>query len=90
MNFNKIFAAALLACASLQVSAVDFKLPAPAVAGVYIEDIITGEVLADINADRTMIPASITKALTSASVLADRKPEYRFATEVYFTGPVKG
>lgn len=89
MSINKI-AAALFLSVAFSSSAVDFKIPSPAVAGVYIEDIISGEIVVDINGDRAFIPASITKALTSASVLADRNPDYRFATEVYFSGPVKG
>lgn len=69
---------------------VDLNLPAGAVAGVYIEDIVTGEVLVDINGDRSMIPASITKAITSASVLAEHKPDYRFETEVFLDGDING
>ncbi|MDE6652092.1 MAG: D-alanyl-D-alanine carboxypeptidase/D-alanyl-D-alanine-endopeptidase [Paramuribaculum sp.] len=87
---NRILAVCFIALSAIRVSAVDFNLPSPAVAGIYIEDIVTGEVLADINGSRSMIPASITKALTSASVLADRKPDFRFATEVFLSGPVKG
>ncbi len=87
--FKKITATVLIAFVAVDVFGVDFKVPAPAVAGIYIEDIVSGEVLVDINGEREMIPASITKALTAASVLAEHKPEFRYATEVYFTGPVK-
>lgn len=69
-------------------SIVEFQLPSPAVAGVYIEDIITGEVLVDVNGGRSLLPASITKAITSASVLAEHKPDYRFATEVFMDGNI--
>lgn len=43
-------------------SIVEFQLPSPAVAGVYIEDIITGEVLVDVNGGRSLLPAKIGRA----------------------------
>lgn len=69
---------------------VNFSLPSPAVAGVYIEDLATGDVLVDINGDKAFVPASITKSVTSASVLTQYDPSYRFATEVVVNGKVKG
>lgn len=86
-----IYAAALLLCpfAGEAVMKAEFKLPASARAGVYIEDIITGEVITDINGELPLIPASITKAVTTASVLAEYNPDYRFTTSVYIQGKQK-
>lgn len=90
MLLKKIIVLALCYLAVIECSAVEFDIPAPAVSGIYIEDIISGDILVDINGGKLMIPASITKAVTSASVLAERRPDYKFTTEVYFSGPVKG
>lgn len=56
--------------------------------GFYMADLATGEVIVDCNSDRAFIPASITKALTSASVLTLRQPDERLVTEVLLDGAI--
>lgn len=56
--------------------------------GIYIEDIATGEVLYDVNGLLPLTPASITKALTSASILTLRDTSERFSTNVYVHGDI--
>lgn len=58
--------------------------------GLYIEDIRTGEVLADINGDVPMIPASVTKSVTTATLLSLHDPQERFATEIVAVGTLNG
>ncbi|MCC8070926.1 MAG: D-alanyl-D-alanine carboxypeptidase [Bacteroidales bacterium] len=62
----------------------------PAQTGIYIEDLTTGEVVYDLNADQPRTPASITKALTSASVLSTQGAWTEFVTEVYAIGSIEG
>lgn len=57
--------------------------------GIYIEDLRTGEVLASVNADKPMVPASVTKSLTTATAYATFSPTGRFTTPVYTAGKIK-
>ncbi|MBD5345957.1 MAG: D-alanyl-D-alanine carboxypeptidase/D-alanyl-D-alanine-endopeptidase [Bacteroides sp.] len=70
------------------VAPLSFKGVENAVVGLYIENIATGEVLAEFGADRPMCPASIMKAVTSASVLSLYAPDRCFATRVSCTGEI--
>lgn len=57
-------------------------------AAVLITDLATGEVLASHNADNPLIPASIMKCVTTATLLEEVGHEYRYETEVYTTGKI--
>src|SRR5699024_2829434 len=48
--------------------------------GLSVRDALTGEVLADVNADRLMTPASTTKLLAAAAVVVGLDAEERFTT----------
>lgn len=56
--------------------------------GIYIKDLKADTIVFQSEADRTLIPASITKALTSASALSILKPQFKFETKVYLSGNV--
>ncbi len=56
--------------------------------GIYIENLKTGEVLADINGDDLFIPASVMKSVTSATALATFVPDGRFVTSVIAKGNI--
>ncbi|MGE5085911.1 MAG: D-alanyl-D-alanine carboxypeptidase/D-alanyl-D-alanine-endopeptidase [Bacillota bacterium] len=47
------------------------------------------KVVIDINGQRTLIPASITKIATASAVLANFPPGYKFKTQLWTTGDVK-
>lgn len=53
---------------------------------VYIEDLRTGEVILDVNGEEPMVPASITKLFTSATVFRTSDLDSRYATEILTTG----
>ena len=91
INIQPIIAAVLLAAFSVAAANAQARLalPRPAVSGVYIEDLANGEVIADINGDRPFVPASITKAFTSASALSTIGGDYRFETRVNAVGAVE-
>lgn len=54
--------------------------------GVYIKEIETGEVLYDYNSELALTPASVMKAITSASALSMLGEEFRFSTDVELRG----
>ncbi len=49
---------------------------------VSVIDVATGEVLADLDANDTQVPASSTKLLTTVGAVADLGPDYRMITTV--------
>ncbi len=58
--------------------------------GIYIEDLRTGDVIADVNADKLFTPASVTKSLTSATALSELMPTGQFTTTVQAIGKISG
>lgn len=56
--------------------------------GFYVEDLITGEVLVDERGDESFVPASITKAVTVASVLSSVDEDFRYRTTVSHNGHI--
>lgn len=78
----------IIAVIASNVGAVDlgFDNESHALVGIYIKNIATGEVMAEKNADITMTPASVMKAVTTASVLSAGKGDSCFTTSVYLTG----
>lgn len=57
-------------------------------AGVYVENLATGEVLLDVNGEIPMLPASVTKLVTSATALSALGPDWTFSTPVYAEGKI--
>lgn len=58
--------------------------------GVYVQDLQSGEVLYQHNADKPLIPASNQKVLTAATALDALGSDYRYQTGLYFDGVVDG
>ncbi len=56
---------------------------------LLVIDLATGETLAEMNADKPLIPASIMKCVTTATLLSRLDEDARFHTKVYMTGPVR-
>ena len=54
--------------------------------GIYIKDLTTGKVIVDHNASVALTPASVTKAVTTATALSILGPDYRFETRVGLSG----
>lgn len=54
--------------------------------GIYIEDIVTGDVLLDVNGEKLFTPASVTKMLTIATLVETTNLDERFNTSVYLNG----
>lgn len=52
-------------------------------------DLKSGKIIAEHNADRPLVPASITKSVTVASTLRKTGGDYKYHTKVYAAGPVK-
>lgn len=99
-----IFVAALMWCfsseANFDAKNVEGELSSLAKKhGVQLKDLgmyaSVGEgdgrkVVIDVNGQQTMIPASITKIATASAVLANFPPGYKFKTQLWTTGDVKG
>ena len=47
---------------------------------IYIEDLKTGEVVLDLNGELSLMPASVMKIVTAASVLSSIDPSTKFKT----------
>ncbi|MEM6458489.1 MAG: D-alanyl-D-alanine carboxypeptidase/D-alanyl-D-alanine-endopeptidase [Planctomycetota bacterium] len=60
------------------------------VASVLIVDLRGGRTLAEIDADRPMVPASAMKLLTTAAALHRLGPEFRFTTRLLLAPPPAG
>ena len=50
--------------------------------GFYIKHLETGKVIFESNADKALVPASITKSFTSATALSQLGADFRFKTKV--------
>lgn len=57
--------------------------------GVLVRDLESGATLYDRNAEKTFVPASTLKLVTGAAALHGLGPDYRYATQVLATGPVR-
>ena len=58
--------------------------------GIYIQDLNTGRVIYRRNADKTMLPASNQKLLTTAVALDALGGDFRYETTLHFDGKVDG
>lgn len=58
--------------------------------GIYIKDLRTGKVLEDHNSQLALTPASVMKAVTTASVLSIAGPDRQFVTPVVLRGRAEG
>lgn len=55
---------------------------------VLIVDLATGRVVAEHNADASLIPASVMKAVTTAATIRRSGIDYRYRTDLYALGPI--
>lgn len=58
-------------------------------AGVYLQDALTGEIIASTNANLSLVPASILKLFTTATALEMMGPDYRFMTTLGYSGEIR-
>src|SRR6185503_12327810 len=61
----------------------------PARWGILVTDAASGKVLYEHDADKLVLPASVTKLYTCATALCELGSDYRFVTPVYRRGEVK-
>lgn len=57
---------------------------------VLVRDLKTGNVVEAYNSDKPLIPASIMKSVTTATLLDKVGPKFKFETPVYLTGKIAG
>ncbi len=58
--------------------------------GVYVKDLETGRVIYTRNADKTLVPASNQKILTTAAALDILGSDFRYETTLHFKGEIGG
>lgn len=54
--------------------------------GIYVKNLRTGEVIAENDSRRAMVPASVMKSVTAATALSVLGRDFRFTTPVYLYG----
>ena len=55
---------------------------------VLIKDLKTGKILVAHNIDKQLVPASIMKSVTTATLLEKTGPDFKYVTPVYLTGEI--
>lgn len=93
MRIKGLYTLLAAACLSLPLAASNILgIPGghATLTGIYIKRLADDSVLVDHNADIAMCPASVTKALTTATALSVLGPDARFTTSVCFDGGVSG
>lgn len=58
--------------------------------GVYVLDVASGEVVANVDGEQALTPASCNKLLTTAAGLSLLGPQYRFSTQLRYNGEIDG
>lgn len=58
--------------------------------GIYVKELSSGKVLVDHNSELALTPASVTKALTSATALSVLGSDFHFTTTVGYSGTRSG
>lgn len=94
-RFAATFLLLVLACGGASAMPDDGDLPArhgfaADEVGYLLFDPADGRVLAERNADRPFVPASVAKIPTMVAALALLGPEHRFPTAIYGTGRIEG
>lgn len=98
MNFTKrlsllilviLASAGIISADAISDFAESRAINAPSSA-VLVVDLKTGKELAELNKDKPLIPASIMKSVTTATLLDKTGANYTYVTPVYFTGRVNG
>ena len=56
--------------------------------GVYVTDLSTGRLVYHLNSDKTLIPASNQKLITTATALSILGPNYQYETILHFKGEI--
>lgn len=60
-----------------------------ALVGIIVKDLNTGEILAENDSRKVLLPASVMKAITAASAVSLLNSDFRFETEVFLTGEIQ-
>lgn len=59
----------------------------PTSVSIKVVDLASGDVLAAHNTEKSLIPASIMKSVTTASLLQSVGPDWKYQTHIYIDGP---
>lgn len=84
--FNKTFCAGFIFLTTLGFCGEEIGSLQHATVGIYVVDNNTGKVLLDKDSDRSLIPSSCMKVITTAAALHVLGPDFRFKTELQYDG----
>ena len=84
--FGAVFAILLTADFANAANIFDIEGGEATTVGIYIKSLTDGQIIVDENASLALTPASVTKAVTSATALNLLGPDFRFSTPVILTG----
>lgn len=59
-----------------------------ALVGIIIKDINTGEIVAENDSRKVLLPASVMKSITAATAISLLDQNFRFETEIFLTGEI--
>ncbi len=85
-NICTILAVASCAIMSPARVTLGFDGEEAASVGIYVKDLSTGEVVAQNDQLKSIIPASILKSVTGAAAMTTLGPDFRFKTPIYLYG----
>ncbi len=88
--YASIMAIMLLACMCHAQVKLGFEGENAASVGILIKDLKAGEIIAQNDPQRALLPASIMKSVTCATALTALGEEFRFTTPVYLYGKAEG
>lgn len=82
----------LIACGISAAAAqgLTFRTRGSAQVGIVVRNLSTGRETVSVNPDVALTPASITKCVTAAAVIASGMIDNRFDTPAYTSGPIEG
>ena len=84
-----LFTASLLRAQDPVVEFLTTKGVDAGATSIYVLDLQSGEVLGQHNASRPVVPASVMKCVTTASLLETVGENWEYETHVFGTGPVR-
>lgn len=84
-----LFISALILSESSAKVTLGFPGEEAALVGIIIKDINTGDVLAENDSKKVLLPASVMKTVTAATAISTLNKNFRFETEIYLTGEIK-
>lgn len=86
LRITTLFIAAIAAIGAMAETSLGFSGESAASVGIYVKELSTGKVLAENDAQKALVPASVMKSITAAAALTELGTDFAFETHVYLYG----